>query len=64
MRRAIARLPKARLRVAIYRDGWHFLLRDKQRAVVHRDVAAWLVDPKATLPSGADPRRPKPVAGA
>jgi len=56
VRSAIARMPKARLRVAVYPNGWHYLLRDKQRVVVHRDVAAWIADRSAPLPSGADKR--------
>ena len=49
-------MPKARLRVALYAEGWHMLLRDKQRAVVFRDVASWITDRAAPLPSGADRR--------
>ena len=41
-------------RVAIYDRGYHMLLRDLQAATVHRDVAAWIADPAAALPSGAD----------
>ena len=41
-------------RLAVYRDGYHMLLRDLQAATVHRDVAAWIADPAAALPSGAD----------
>ncbi|MHA1536451.1 MAG: lysophospholipase [Alphaproteobacteria bacterium] len=54
--KVLKRLPKARRRVALYRNGWHFLLRDLQRAVVHADVAAWIADRSAPLPSGADRR--------
>ncbi len=52
----LKRLPRARRRVALYRKGWHMLLRDLQRAVVHRDIAAWIADRNAPLPSGADRR--------
>jgi hypothetical protein len=31
-------------------------LRDLTGDVVHRDVAAWIADPNAALPSGADTR--------
>ena len=58
----LQRLPEARRRVALYREGWHMLLRDLQRAVVHRDVAAWIADRSAPLPSGADRRDIKLLA--
>ncbi|MCH8947928.1 MAG: membrane integrity-associated transporter subunit PqiC [Acidobacteria bacterium] len=41
-------------RVAVYPEGYHMLLRDLQGQVVWRDIAAWLADPTARLPSGAD----------
>jgi len=44
----------ARQRVALYRDGWHMLLRDLQGETVWADIAAWVADPDAALPSGAD----------
>ncbi|MDO9707561.1 alpha/beta fold hydrolase [Paracraurococcus lichenis] len=40
--------------VAYYEEGWHLLLRDHQRAVVARDILAWMAAPAAPLPSGAD----------
>jgi acylglycerol lipase len=42
-------------RTAYYRRGYHLLMRDKQRAVVIGDIAAFLRDPEAPLPSGAPP---------
>jgi len=39
-------------RVALYPDGWHMLLRDLQAETVWRDVAAWIGDRQAPLPSG------------
>jgi alpha-beta hydrolase superfamily lysophospholipase len=48
------RLPQPRL--AFYEHGFHMLLRDLNGDVVHRDVAAWIADPNAALPSGADTR--------
>jgi len=53
-RRMIESLPADGYRVAVYENGYHMLLRDLQRAVVHRDIAAWIADPAAPLPSGAD----------
>jgi alpha-beta hydrolase superfamily lysophospholipase len=45
---------KGRMRIAIYPDGWHLLLRDFQREVVWRDIVAWTAAPKAPLPSGTE----------
>ena len=41
-------------RVAIYREGYHMLLRDLQADVVRNDTRAWIEDASARLPSGAD----------
>ncbi len=41
-----------RWRMAYYHDGYHMLTRDLHRATVLADVAAWLSDPGAALPSG------------
>jgi alpha-beta hydrolase superfamily lysophospholipase len=43
-----------RQRIALYPNGYHMLLRDLQGATVLADVAAWVHDPRAGLPSGAD----------
>jgi acylglycerol lipase len=43
-----------RQRVALYPNGYHMLLRDLQGATVLADVAAWVRDPHAALPSGAE----------
>jgi alpha-beta hydrolase superfamily lysophospholipase len=51
------RLPERSKRVALYERGWHLLYRDLQAEVVHRDVAAWIADRAAPLPSGADATR-------
>ncbi|WP_094844595.1 alpha/beta fold hydrolase [Bordetella genomosp. 11] len=48
----------ARPRVAVYKDGYHMLLRDLQAETVWRDIAAWMRAPMvAALPSGAEQRR-------
>ena len=39
---------------AFYPDGYHLLLRDKDRAVPIADILSWMHDPDAPLPSGAD----------
>lgn len=39
---------------AFYRDGYHLLLRDLERATPIGDIVGWIADPAAALPSGAD----------
>jgi alpha-beta hydrolase superfamily lysophospholipase len=53
-RQAAARLPIG-ARTAYYANGWHLLMRDKQAPNVWADVAAFVRDPGAPLPSGAPP---------
>jgi len=56
MRQALERAgERLNLRTAFYPEGWHLLNRDLQAGTVHRDVAAWLRDAAAPLPSGAGP---------
>jgi acylglycerol lipase len=52
----LRRLPRGRdaPRVALYAHGYHMLLRDLNGNLVNRDIAEWILDPKAPLPSGAD----------
>ena len=53
----LARLPEAgrgMRRVALYRDGYHMLLRDLHAEVPLRDIAGWIADPDKPLASGAD----------
>ena len=42
-------------RSAYYPGGWHMLTRDLQGEAVSRDIAAFIADAKAPLPSGAPP---------
>ena len=59
VRRMIQSLPaegRERRRLAYYDDGFHMLLRDLQGETVWRDIAAWIEDAEAPLPSGADTR--------
>ncbi|HXP31581.1 MAG TPA: lysophospholipase [Stellaceae bacterium] len=59
VRRMIEALPPApaeERRIAWYPQGWHMLLRDLDRAVVTGDIAHWIADRAAPLPSGADRR--------
>ena len=53
---AVAALPDrgGRVRVVWYAEGWHMLLRDLQGETVWNDILAWIGDPVARLPSGAD----------
>lgn len=55
-RALLERLPKppAPVRVAVYADGYHLLLRDRGADIVIADVAAWVKSPDEPLPSGAD----------
>ena len=41
-------------RRAYYPDHYHLMLRDRRRDVPLDDVVAWVRDPRAKLPSGAD----------
>ena len=40
--------------LAFYPSGYHLLLRDTDRALPIEDIIAWIRDPAASLPSGAD----------
>lgn len=53
-RAALARLLPGRVRLGIYPSGYHLLLADRNREAVAQDVLAFLTDPAAPLPSGAD----------
>jgi acylglycerol lipase len=53
----VAHLPRAaraRDRLAYYPHGYHMLLRDLDGAIVAADVASWIFDHRAPLPSHAD----------
>lgn len=50
----VGRIPAQGRRVGMYENGYHMLLRDLQADVVREDVAAWMLDREAPLPSGAD----------
>ncbi|MDX9862781.1 MAG: alpha/beta hydrolase [Rhodospirillales bacterium] len=54
MLRSLPAAEAGRQRAALYADGYHMLLRDLQAPVVWADLAAWMADPLAALPSGAD----------
>jgi alpha-beta hydrolase superfamily lysophospholipase len=48
----LAHLPEGPIRVALYPNGFHMLLRDLGGEIVARDVLAWIEDRSAPLPSG------------
>ncbi|MCG8508982.1 MAG: lysophospholipase [Rhodospirillales bacterium] len=50
-------------RIALYENGFHMLMRDLQAETVWRDLAAWILDADAPLPSGAEKRAAKQLAG-
>jgi alpha-beta hydrolase superfamily lysophospholipase len=60
---ALRETPGIDMRVAVYDHGWHMLLRDLQAETVWRDVAAWVDNRQAPLPSGAE-RRDLPLFSA
>lgn len=41
-------------RLAVYPEGYHMLIRDLQANVVLDDIAAWILDQDAPLPSGEE----------
>lgn len=45
-------------RAVLYPDGWHMLVRDLQAKVVLDDMAAWMIDEDAPLPSGGEALAP------
>jgi alpha-beta hydrolase superfamily lysophospholipase len=48
----LAQVPATNVRVAFYPHGYHMLLRDLHGDIVADDVAAWIADRTAPLPSG------------
>lgn len=46
------------VRIATYPDGYHMLLRDLGRALPTDDIAAFVLDPDAPLPSDGEARAP------
>jgi alpha-beta hydrolase superfamily lysophospholipase len=62
MFRRISRAADPDQRLAVYPRGYHMLLRDLQAETVLDDIAAWIGDRRAALPSGADDRALKAIA--
>lgn len=50
-------------RIALYENGFHMLMRDLEAETVWRDLASWILDADAPLPSRADERAAKALAG-
>lgn len=50
----LADQPPDRLRIGLYPNGYHYLLRDLDAQTVFSDIASWMADPAKALPSGAD----------
>ena len=53
----LERLPEAargQRRLALYKDGYHMLLRDLKAEVPWRDIVGWIENPEQPLSSGAD----------
>lgn len=59
MCRLLDRLPQGRWpwRMAVYPNGFHMLTRYTGGSTTHADIAAWLHDPAAPLPSGDEMNR-------
>jgi acylglycerol lipase len=56
-RMMVSNLPpdtSGRRHIAVYDKGYHMLLRDLEAKTVWTDIAAWIADPRAPLPSGSD----------
>ena len=56
--------PRPDSRLAFYEHGYHLLMRDKQGPVVAADIAAWIDNHEAALPSGADAAQSQPKLAA
>jgi acylglycerol lipase len=57
VREFVAHLPAAPRhprRLAYYPEGYHLLLRDRGGGIVAQDIASWIANPRAPLPSRAD----------
>jgi alpha-beta hydrolase superfamily lysophospholipase len=52
-----------RQRIALYRAGYHLLLRDLEGPMVTEDLIAWITNSRAPLPSGADREARTRLAG-
>jgi alpha-beta hydrolase superfamily lysophospholipase len=63
IRTALNALPEGSpIRIGIHEEGFHLLLTDSNRAEVVQDMLAFIQDPAAPLPSGADAFAPEWLA--
>jgi alpha-beta hydrolase superfamily lysophospholipase len=63
-RQALRHLPETtRPRIAVYADGFHLLLSDRNRVQVADDILAFIEAPTGPLPSGADANAPAWLEG-
>ena len=51
-------------KLAFYKEGYHLLLRDKEGKTVAADVAVWVANHEAPLPSGAEAAQSQPELAA
>lgn len=56
--------PRADSKLAFYKKGYHLLMRDKEGPTVAGDIAAWIDNHKAPLPSGAEAEHTQPKIAA
>lgn len=62
----VRRLPKdarGRQTFALYKGGYHMLLRDLNAETVWRDILSWIENARVPLPSGADGRAARALSG-
>jgi alpha-beta hydrolase superfamily lysophospholipase len=56
--------PRADSKLAFYKKGYHLLMRDKEGPKVAADVASWIANHEAPLPSGAEAEHTQPKLAA
>lgn len=56
--------PRRDSKLAFYRNGYHLLMRDKDGPKVAADIAVWISNHEAALPSGADAEHSQPQLAA
>ena len=61
---ALGLLSRDTTRRGVYRGGYHMLLRDLEAKAAWADIAAWIADRDAPLPSGADRAAEELLKGA
>jgi len=56
--------PRRDSKLAFYKNGYHLLMRDKEGPTVAADIAFWISNHEAELPSGAEADRSQPKLAA